>query len=210
MTLDELPHDKTNKMACAPSEDSDQPGHLPSLIRLGGCPGRSESSLGTHAMLFCWFCHEAAQMFIFAGKMWARMTDTFREICWGIIQGFRDAVLGTLHVFKLDADRKTEVKQQDVPLTTLAKRRAEKQKKGQKEKEKAKERYLSWVMRLWLFSSSVIHSSNAHAQPSDGARWLILVGTSSTSILNVSEQRRLWRDCTDAQACLSLCWLPVW
>ena len=60
------PHrDKTNKMACAPSEDSDQPGHLPSLIRvfavcmktawvlgyplstqrrlirLGGCPGWS-------------------------------------------------------------------------------------------------------------------------------------------------------------------------
>ena len=25
------PHDKTNKMACAPSEDSDQPGHSPSL-----------------------------------------------------------------------------------------------------------------------------------------------------------------------------------
>ena len=26
-------YDKTNKMACAPSEDSDQPGHSPSLIR---------------------------------------------------------------------------------------------------------------------------------------------------------------------------------
>ena len=30
----ELPNDKTNKMACAPSEDSDQPGHPPSLIRV--------------------------------------------------------------------------------------------------------------------------------------------------------------------------------
>ena len=29
----EQPHDKTNKMACVPSEDSDQPGHPPSLIR---------------------------------------------------------------------------------------------------------------------------------------------------------------------------------
>ena len=29
-----LPSDKTNKMACAPSEDSDQPGHPPSLIRV--------------------------------------------------------------------------------------------------------------------------------------------------------------------------------
>ena len=27
-------HDKTNKMAYAPSEDSDQPGHPPSLIRV--------------------------------------------------------------------------------------------------------------------------------------------------------------------------------
>ena len=27
-------HEKHNKMACAPSEDSDQPGHPPSLIRV--------------------------------------------------------------------------------------------------------------------------------------------------------------------------------
>ena len=69
-------HDKTIKMICAPSEDSDQPGHPPSLIsqhcppeakvgpklpiertaktliRLGGCPGWSESSLGTKVILF--------------------------------------------------------------------------------------------------------------------------------------------------------------
>ena len=30
----EPPHDKTNKMICAPSGDSDQPGHPPSLIRV--------------------------------------------------------------------------------------------------------------------------------------------------------------------------------
>ena len=30
----EPPHDKTNKMASAPSEDSDQPGNPPSLIRV--------------------------------------------------------------------------------------------------------------------------------------------------------------------------------
>ena len=76
----ETAHDKTNKMACAPSEDSDQPRHLPSLIRvfavgmkkvwvlsyplsaqqrlirLGGCPGRSESLLGTHANLLVLSC----------------------------------------------------------------------------------------------------------------------------------------------------------
>ena len=27
-------HDKTNKMTCAPSKDSDQPGHAPSLIKV--------------------------------------------------------------------------------------------------------------------------------------------------------------------------------
>ena len=30
----ELQHDKTNKVACVPSKDSDQPGHPPSLIRV--------------------------------------------------------------------------------------------------------------------------------------------------------------------------------
>ena len=84
ITIHEPPHDKTNKMACAPSEDSDQPGHPPSLIRvfavrmkkpwvlsypvsaerrlirLGRCPGWSESSLGAHS--FCWFCHVVAHM----------------------------------------------------------------------------------------------------------------------------------------------------
>ena len=34
VSLNEVPHDRTNKKACAPSEDSDQPGHLPSLIRV--------------------------------------------------------------------------------------------------------------------------------------------------------------------------------
>ena len=71
---------QNNKMACAPSKDSDQPaqsdqslccpheeGMRPELpiertakilIRLGRCPGWSESSLG--AQSFCWFYHEAA------------------------------------------------------------------------------------------------------------------------------------------------------
>ena len=68
----EPPHDKTNKMICAPSEDSDQPGHLPSLSESSLCAQwvskdprflhadseDSESSLG--AQSFCWFCHVAA------------------------------------------------------------------------------------------------------------------------------------------------------
>ena len=80
----EPPHDKTNKMVCEPSEDSDQPGHYPNLIRifavrmkktrvltyqfvaqrrllirLGGCPGWS---VFVGAKAFCWFCHEVAHI----------------------------------------------------------------------------------------------------------------------------------------------------
>ena len=69
-------HDKTNKMTCVQaSEDSDQlythwvakdPMFLhavKTLIRLGGCPGWSESSLGAHhfvAFVVLWLifvCH---------------------------------------------------------------------------------------------------------------------------------------------------------
>ena len=68
----------TYKMACEPSKDSDQPGHLPSLIRvvavhmlndgvhseltvtalirLGGCSGYSESLLGAPAILLVLLC----------------------------------------------------------------------------------------------------------------------------------------------------------
>ena len=45
----ELPHDKTNKMASAPSEDSDQPRHPPSLIIR--CP--HEGSLGPELPVEC-------------------------------------------------------------------------------------------------------------------------------------------------------------
>ena len=38
------PHDKTNKVTSVPSDDSDQPGHMPSLIRVFAV--RSMDSLG--------------------------------------------------------------------------------------------------------------------------------------------------------------------
>ena len=81
----EPPRDKTNKMACAPREDSDQPGHLPSLIwvfavcmkkawvlsyplsaqrRLWSdwADAQSDLSLRWAHMPLCWFCHEAAHL----------------------------------------------------------------------------------------------------------------------------------------------------
>ena len=85
--LREVYYDKTNKTACAPSEDSDQPGHPPSLIRvfrsalngklrtqlffmwtaktlirLGRC--LADLSLFWGHRSFCWFCHAAAHLSI--------------------------------------------------------------------------------------------------------------------------------------------------
>ena len=90
------PHrDKTNKMACAPSENSDQPGHPPSLIRVFAlrlkkawvlgylssaqwrlwsdwADAQADLSLRWAHMPFCWFCHDAAQICLqwFKGLYW--------------------------------------------------------------------------------------------------------------------------------------------
>ena len=81
----ESPHDKTNKIACAPSEDTYQPGHPLSLIKVFSV--RSVGSWGPNVSLcwqrrlwsdwadaqadlreahmsFCWFCHAVAQFII--------------------------------------------------------------------------------------------------------------------------------------------------
>ena len=69
----ELQHDKTNKMTCAPSKDSDQPGHPPSLIRVFAVhmkkPWVLSYPLSAQGRLwsdwdrsFCWFCHAAAHI----------------------------------------------------------------------------------------------------------------------------------------------------
>ena len=75
---------KNQQNACAPSEDSDQPGHQPSLIRVFAvcmkkawilsypssaqrrlwsdwADAQADLSLRWAHMLLCWFCHEAAQ-----------------------------------------------------------------------------------------------------------------------------------------------------
>ena len=81
------PHDKTSKVACARSNDSYQPGYPPSQIRVftvrmkkawilsyplssqrrlwsDWVDAQAGLSLRWAHMPFCWFSHEAAQMFI--------------------------------------------------------------------------------------------------------------------------------------------------
>ena len=92
----ELPHDKTNKMACAPSEDSYQPGHPPSLIRVlafrmkkawvsyplstqrrlwsDWVDAQADRSLRWAHIPLCWFCHVAAQLL-----MLCQMTSFFSQ-----------------------------------------------------------------------------------------------------------------------------------
>ena len=84
LTINEPPHNKTNKITCAPNMDSDQPGHPPSWSEFSLFAPRSIGSLATYwahsedsdqsgrtprliclrvaHRSFCLFCHAAAQM----------------------------------------------------------------------------------------------------------------------------------------------------
>ena len=83
-------HDKTNKMTCTPSEDPDQPGHLPSLIWVFPvCMHKRwvfSYSLSTQQRLwsdwandlslrwahrsFCWFCNFVAHFSSVHQRSW--------------------------------------------------------------------------------------------------------------------------------------------
>ena len=86
------PHDKTNKMTCAPSEDSDQPGHAPSLTRVFSVcfkgtkdpallqadskDAQADPSLHWVQKSFCTFCRALAHfIFITPSERWSYMTE---------------------------------------------------------------------------------------------------------------------------------------
>ena len=94
-------HDKTNKVACAPNEVSDQPGHPPSLIRVFAvrmkkawilsyplsaqrrlwsdwADAQADLSLRWAHVPFCWFCHEVAHFFIV--MVWHRTSTSVKQI----------------------------------------------------------------------------------------------------------------------------------
>ena len=75
--INEPQRDKTNKMICAPSEDSDQPGHPVFAVRLKSTwssaqwrlwsdwiDAQADLSLRWAHMSFCWFCRAAAQILL--------------------------------------------------------------------------------------------------------------------------------------------------
>ena len=164
---------------CAPSEDSGQPGHPPSLIRvfavpmkkawvlsypLSGWPGWSESSLG--AQSFCWFCHKAAHL----------ENDLDLNICQVMTLDSYNTVdrCFTIYIFEL----------MYVNFSIL---------------------FMSPAKRICVFEHSVITNFNCACPAiqrgqgsgflSEGPSWLTAC---------ISEQRRFWRDCADAQAGLNL------
>ena len=65
---------------------------MKTLIRLGGCPGWSESSLGTQP--HCWFCHEAAHIIEryhiymwYLPEMSHKISKTYHFLpkCWNLL-----------------------------------------------------------------------------------------------------------------------------
>ena len=64
------------------------------LIRLGGCPGWSESSLGAHSL--CWFCHEAAQLWklllMIGCKAMLLISFLCTWMCAGALLAFSDMI----------------------------------------------------------------------------------------------------------------------
>ena len=104
-------------MACAPSEDSDQPGHPPSLIRVFAvrvkkarvlsyqlnaqrrfrsdyplnaqrrfrsdwADAQADLSLRWAHMPFCWFCHEAAQLYMYQALLSLSLRWAHMPFCW--------------------------------------------------------------------------------------------------------------------------------
>ena len=67
------------------------------------------------------------------------------------------------------------------------------------------------IMELFVLRKLILQTRmRCHPVGLDVSFFFFWSNPSSASILQVCEQRRLWRDCADAQARLSLRWSPVW
>ena len=105
----EPPHDKTNKMACAPSEDSGHLGICPdwsvftvrmkkavlpiehtakTWIRLGGCPVWSESLLGTQIIMLVlsWGGSNHSLWHLCVTKIWINFHWSLILVLWNYVE----------------------------------------------------------------------------------------------------------------------------
>ena len=117
--ITEPAHDKTNKITCAPSKDSDQPGHPPSLIRVFavclkkhwdiGYPRSAQGRLqsdwdqtGRMHRLICVFdghtCHFVGSVML--GLNWYCFTHTLRNILI-IVYWILNLIMGTQRKYDL-------------------------------------------------------------------------------------------------------------
>ena len=104
----EPPRDKTSKMACAPSEHLDRPGHPPSLIRVFAVrmkkarvlsyplsaqrilwsdwvDAQADLNLRLAHIPLCWFCRKAAQIIAtskFKPSLLGSLSSDPWYICW--------------------------------------------------------------------------------------------------------------------------------
>ena len=74
-------------MTCAPSKDSDQPGHPPSLIKVSAVrrkkhwalnyllSAQADLSLRWARISFCWFCHAAAHLISHFDNMFTQFSS---------------------------------------------------------------------------------------------------------------------------------------
>ena len=166
----ELPHYKTNKIACAPSEDSDQPGHPPSLIRVFAVCMKKYGILRSH-----WAHSEDSDqtgqmprlIWVYAGR-----TVILLVLSWGgsiVYSGqlirFRHRCLALIF--------NDQIKEHYIYM------------------------YIKWAdMRLWHLSPSINSVFNYACA---AIHWGFTSGfwsdPSSASIIYVCEEPRLWQDC---------------
>ena len=77
-------HDKTKKVACAPSEDSDQPGHPPSLIRVFAVRVKKAWVLSypLSAQRRLWSVWSSRLFWVFAGRACNFVGFVMRRLNW--------------------------------------------------------------------------------------------------------------------------------
>ena len=183
------------------------------LFRLDGCPGWSESSLGAHS--FCWYCHVAAHVFsevscpssVSNGQLAAQCSIGVNATCDNITcdQGYTmngDIIslvcteTGTWDLnisFQCNATMTSGWLSNFVLICAIV----------SESFEPCHEITVLFVLRKFILQTRM------RSHPMGLDVWFCS-DPSSTSILYVFEQQRLWWDCEDAQARLSPRWSPKW